>query len=77
METAIATIQNEIVGKLEASGQLDGGYQIILSGTADKLAQTWDQLRWNLLLAILITYLLMCALFCETFTMFFAMWTMF
>ncbi len=63
METAIGTIQNNIVQQLEESGQLEGGYQIILSGTADKLAQTWTQLRWNLLLAILITYLLMCALF--------------
>ena len=34
-----------------------------LSGTADKLRQAWDALRWNLLLALAITYLLMAALF--------------
>ncbi len=34
-----------------------------LSGTADKLNETWAQLKWNFLLAILITYLLMAALF--------------
>ena len=34
-----------------------------LSGTADKLRQTWEALRWNFVLALLITYLLMAALF--------------
>ena len=36
---------------------------ISLSGAADKLRQAWDALRWNLLLALAITYLLMAALF--------------
>ena len=67
LESAINTIQQRIVGPIEESGQLDGGYQILLSGTADKLAQTWTALKWNLALAILITYLLMAALF-ESFT---------
>jgi HAE1 family hydrophobic/amphiphilic exporter-1 len=63
LERAIAIIQDNIVGDLERRGELEGGYQIILSGTADKLAQTWTELRWNILLALLITYLLMAALF--------------
>ena len=67
LERAIAIIQENIVGDLEQRGELEGGYQIILSGTADKLAQTWTELKWNILLAILITYLLMAALF-ESFT---------
>ena len=33
------------------------------AGTADKLRDTWQALRWNVLLALLITYLLMAALF--------------
>ena len=48
---------------LRDSGQLDGGYQLTLAGTADKLRQTWSALRFNILLALLITYLLMAALF--------------
>ena len=36
---------------------------ITLSGAADKLRQTWQALRWNFLLALVITYLLMAALF--------------
>lgn len=63
LERAIQIIQDNIVGDLEQRGELDGGYQIILSGTADKLAQTWTDLKWNILLALLITYLLMAALF--------------
>ncbi|MGI9516984.1 MAG: efflux RND transporter permease subunit, partial [Pirellulaceae bacterium] len=63
LEQAIATVQDNIVNNLESRGELVGGYQIVLSGTADKLANTWSQLRWNLLLAVLITFLLMAALF--------------
>jgi HAE1 family hydrophobic/amphiphilic exporter-1 len=63
LEKAIEIVQDQIVGSLRARGMLEGGYQIRLSGTADRLAETWKELRWNFLLAILITYLLMAALF--------------
>ncbi len=63
LEAAIATIENEVLGPLEESGKLGTRYLVNLSGTADKLKQTWDALKWNFLLAILITYLLMAALF--------------
>ncbi len=63
LEAAMATIQDKIVQPLMASGQLAGGYQINLAGTADKLRQTWHALRFNVMLALLITYLLMAALF--------------
>ncbi|TWU15242.1 efflux RND transporter permease subunit [Allorhodopirellula heiligendammensis] len=63
LEDALERIEAEIVGPLRVSGQLDGGYRIALTGTADKLRATWESLRWNVLLALLITYLLMAALF--------------
>ncbi len=63
LEDAMDRIQNSIVDPLVAQGQLDGGYQIALAGTADKLRATWLALRGNLVLALLITYLLMAALF--------------
>jgi hydrophobic/amphiphilic exporter-1 (mainly G- bacteria), HAE1 family len=63
LEDAIETVENGIVRELIAEGELAGGYNIRLSGTADKLQQTWRDLRWNFLLALLITYLLMAALF--------------
>lgn len=63
LEEAMSKIQDEIVGPLLASGQLGPGYRINLAGTADKLRDTWTALRFNILLAIVITYLLMVALF--------------
>lgn len=63
LEDALDLINSEIIRPIEESGQLAGGYRITLSGTADKLRDTWEALRWNVLLALLITYLLMAALF--------------
>ncbi len=63
LEAAIASIQREILTPLRQSGGLKPGYNINLSGTADKLRDTWDALKWNVVLALLITYLLMAALF--------------
>ncbi|MCG8585277.1 MAG: efflux RND transporter permease subunit, partial [Pirellulales bacterium] len=63
LEDALGKIQEKIVEPIRASGQLAGGYRITPSGTADKLLETWRALRWNIVLALLITYLLMAALF--------------
>lgn len=63
LEDAMLQLQSRIVQPLYASGQLDGGYRINLAGTADKLRSTWEALRFNVILALLITYLLMAALF--------------
>jgi HAE1 family hydrophobic/amphiphilic exporter-1 len=63
LEDAMQRISADIVRPLRDGGQLDGGYQLTLAGTADKLRQTWSALRFNILLALLITYLLMAALF--------------
>ncbi len=63
LETAMTKIQEQIVAPIVASGQLAGGYRINLAGTADKLRNTWLSIRFNVLLALLITYLLMAALF--------------
>jgi hydrophobic/amphiphilic exporter-1 (mainly G- bacteria), HAE1 family len=52
-----------VIAPLQASGQLQGGYSVTLAGTADKLRSTWTSLKWNLALAVLITYLLMAATF--------------
>lgn len=63
LEEAMILIRDEIVRPMQRSGQLDGGYRIDLAGTADKLNATWEALQFNVLLALLITYLLMAALF--------------
>jgi len=63
LEDAMGQIQDKIVQPMRDNGQLDGGYRIMLSGTADKLRDTWAALQFNVLLALMITYLLMAALF--------------
>jgi HAE1 family hydrophobic/amphiphilic exporter-1 len=63
LETAMDQIRAEILAPMEDAGRLGGLYQASLSGSADKLTQTWRSLRWNLLLALVITYLLLAALF--------------
>jgi HAE1 family hydrophobic/amphiphilic exporter-1 len=63
LELAMDLISDQIVAPLQASGELAGGYGVALAGTADKLRSTWTSLRWNLALAVLITYLLMAATF--------------
>jgi HAE1 family hydrophobic/amphiphilic exporter-1 len=63
LETAMELIQAKVVSPLVEAGQLQGGYQINLAGTADKLRETWQALRFNVILALVITYLLMAALF--------------
>ncbi|MEM7474436.1 MAG: efflux RND transporter permease subunit [Planctomycetota bacterium] len=63
LEEAMQRIDRDIINALQAEGIIDGETLVRLSGTADKLRQAWDALRWNLLLALAITYLLMAALF--------------
>jgi HAE1 family hydrophobic/amphiphilic exporter-1 len=61
LETAMERIEQ--AGLNSMLGDDSGAYQITLAGTADKLRSTWLALRYNLLLAVIITYLLMAALF--------------
>ncbi len=63
LETAMDLIEQKIVGPIEETGGLSRLYNIHLAGTADDLTKTYDALKYNLLLALLITYLLMAALF--------------
>ncbi|MEQ9411976.1 MAG: efflux RND transporter permease subunit, partial [Fuerstiella sp.] len=63
LEDAMQRINESIVGPLLESEMLEGGYLVTLSGTADKLREAWAALKWNLLMALVITYLLMAALF--------------
>jgi len=63
LEDAIDRVREKIVKPLEAQGAVGGAYRISLAGTADKLEATWSALAFNLLLAVVITYLLMAALF--------------
>ncbi len=63
LETAMSLIQEQVIVPLQQGGQVGRLYNIHLSGTADDLTKTYNALKWNLLLALIITYLLMAALF--------------
>lgn len=63
LQAAMETIEGQILDPMRAAGRLGGLYRVALSGSADKLSQTGRALRWNFLLALAITYLLMASLF--------------
>ncbi len=62
LEVALATLQTEVIDKLEAQG-MPAGVQLRLTGTADSLNQTWAHMKFDLLIAIIIVYLVMAVLF--------------
>lgn len=63
LETAMETVREKVVGPIKASGALSNLYSIELGGTADDLTRTRKALMWNFILALIISYLLMSALF--------------
>ncbi len=56
-------IRNNILKPLEDDKTIPTDYVVDLRGTARDLDRMWIAIRWSLLLALLITYLLMAALF--------------
>jgi len=63
LQEAMEAVEGRILEPLRSEGELGGLYRARLTGTADKLSQTAAALSLNFLLAIVITYLLMAALF--------------
>lgn len=63
LEDAMNRIETQILGPMRERGQLGGLYRVVLSGSADKLTQMLSTLKWNFILALIITYLLLCSLF--------------
>jgi len=62
LESAIDIIQEQVIAPLIEEG-LPPGVRFDLSGTADKLSQTWNELVVDLMLALVIVYLVMAVLF--------------
>lgn len=62
LQSAIETIENELIKPMTEAGAINN-VNITVGGNADKLVQTRQALQWNFLLAVVITYLLMSALF--------------
>lgn len=62
LQEGMELFEQEIFPELEQEGKLKG-VKITLSGTTDKLTETIDSMYLNIILAVIITYLLMSALF--------------
>ena len=63
LEAAMEIVTEKVVGPIKAGGSLSSFYSIKLGGTADDLTRTRKALMWNFILALVISYLLMSALF--------------
>jgi len=63
LESAMEIVEKKVVGPIKAGDGLSSLYSIKLGGTADDLTRTRKVLMWNFILAIVISYLLMSALF--------------
>ena len=61
LQVAIDRMKKEVIEPMRQTLPL--GYSLGVSGRAKDLERTWASLKWSLLLALLITYLLMAALF--------------
>jgi len=62
LQQAMEIINDVIVQPMKRQGMLKG-MDVTMTGAADKLTATRKALQWNFILAVIITYLLMCALF--------------
>ena len=74
LQQALETIQDDLLVKLRKDGQIKN-VDVKVGGNADKLTLTRQALQWNFLLAIVITYLLLSALFGNFFYPFIILFT--
>jgi len=74
LQSAMEIIKGEILEPLKQGGKLQGTI-ISVGGNADKLSEAMAVMQWNLLLAAVIVYLLMSALFENFFYPFIIMFT--
>jgi multidrug efflux pump subunit AcrB len=59
LETAVATVNNELIPALEREGLVPSGVSLDVSGAADQLDATRDSLSGNFLIAVVLSYLLL------------------
>lgn len=62
LETVLEVLNEKVIKPLKEDG-LPPGVQLNLSGTADKLTETWNAMIIDLIMAIMIVYLVMAVLF--------------
>ncbi len=63
LETAVGMVEREIIQGFKASGRIPANVTIEIAGASDKLRSTREALSGNFLIAVLLSYLLMVAIF--------------
>lgn len=69
LQSVIDTIQGEIISPMRGEGlgpmkaTMDPSVVVTFAGNADKLASTWNSLKWLLALSLLVCFLIMAGLF--------------
>lgn len=57
LEEAVAIVERDLIGALQAEGAIPPGYELRIGGSSDKLANIRDTLKVDLLLALVLVYL--------------------
>jgi HAE1 family hydrophobic/amphiphilic exporter-1 len=63
LEETMDIVNDKVIPAIDSMGMLKKGVAVSMSGVADKLNETQEVLQWNFVLAAVIAYLLMAALF--------------
>jgi HAE1 family hydrophobic/amphiphilic exporter-1 len=63
LEEAMDIINDKVIPAISSMGMMQEGLDVSMSGVADKLKETRQVMQWNFVLAAVIAYLLMSALF--------------
>lgn len=63
LETAVARVENELLPRMRAEGEIGDGVSVSISGAADQLQATRQALTDNFAVALVLIYLLLVAIF--------------
>ena len=63
LETAVEIVQQQVIGHLKDNGQLPSSVKVLITGASDQLQSTKASLSANYIVALLIIYLLLVAIF--------------
>lgn len=63
LETAVQRVRNTLIPEMQAQGEIEQGVNISISGAADQLDATRESLSENLLVAVVLIYLVLVAIF--------------
>ncbi len=63
LETAVARVRSELIPAMRAAGEVDQGVSVTVSGAADQLDATRESLGSNFVIALVLIYLLLVAIF--------------